>query len=65
MNKFEEIKNKVAEMEADAEKFYIKKNKAAGTRVRAGLLEIKALAAAGRNEVSDLKGEIDAANAIG
>lgn len=55
MNKFEEIKNKVASLEADAEKFYIKKNKAAGVRVRAGLLEIKNLCSEGRTEVSNLK----------
>ncbi|RZJ99119.1 MAG: histone H1 [Flavobacterium sp.] len=43
--------------EKDAESFYIKKNKAAGTQLRKAYLEIKNLPAAGRNEVQDLKNE--------
>lgn len=55
MNKFEEIKNAVALAEEDAEKFYKKGNKAAGTRVRAALLKIKELAHEGRKEISEAK----------
>jgi len=57
MNALEKIKELIAATEKDAESFYIKKNKAAGTRLRKAYLEIKNLAAAGRNEVQDLKNE--------
>jgi hypothetical protein len=39
----------------DAENFYVKGNKAAGTRLRNAYLEIKNLASEGRNEVQSLK----------
>lgn len=57
MNALEKIKELIAATEKDAESFYIKKNKTAGTRLRKAYLEIKNLAAAGRNEVQDLKNE--------
>ena len=41
MERFEDLKAKLAEIEAEAEKFYTKGNKAAGTRLRKGLQEIK------------------------
>ncbi len=55
MNSFEKIKELIAATEKDASAFYEKNNKAAGTRLRKAYLEIKNLAAAGRNEVSELK----------
>ena len=55
MNKFEEIQAIVNATEADAVSFYIKGNKAAGTRVRAALLKIKDLAHEGRKDISDIK----------
>lgn len=55
MNKFEAIKAKINEIEADADKFYNKGNSAAGTRLRAGLQDIKNLAAEGRKEVTEIK----------
>ena len=55
MNSFEKLKALIASTEADANAFYVKGNKAAGTRLRKAYLEIKNLAAAGRNEVSGLK----------
>ncbi len=55
MEKFEELKAKVAEIEAEAEKFYDKGNKAAGTRLRKGLQEIKNLSQEIRVDVSEKK----------
>lgn len=55
MQNFSNIKSKVAELEADAEAFYSKGVKAAGTRLRKGMLELKALAQAVRVEVSEKK----------
>jgi hypothetical protein len=42
-------------MEADFEKFYEAKNKAAGTRIRKGLMDLKNLAQDIRKEVQDMK----------
>lgn len=55
MEKFNQLKELLASIEADAEKFYVKGSKAAGTRVRGGMQEIKALAQEIRNEVTALK----------
>ncbi|SDD67063.1 histone H1 [Pedobacter soli] len=55
MNSFEKLKELIAATEADANSFYVKGNKAAGTRLRKAYMEIKNLAAAGRNEVTELK----------
>jgi hypothetical protein len=55
MEKFEELKAKVAEIEAEADKFYGKGNKAAGTRLRKGLQEIKNLSQEIRVDVSEKK----------
>lgn len=54
-NSFEKLKALVAETEADATAFYTKNNKAAGTRLRKALQDIKVLAQEGRNEVTELK----------
>lgn len=55
MEKFEELKAKLAEIETEAEKFYVKGNKAAGTRLRKGLQEIKTLSQEIRVDVSEKK----------
>lgn len=55
MSKFDDLKAKVAEIEADAEKFYTNKIAAAGTRLRKGMLDLKALAQDIREEVSSIK----------
>jgi len=55
MKKFEELKNLIASIEPDAEKFYNKGNSAAGTRVRKGMQDLKNIAQAIRAEVQDLK----------
>lgn len=44
VNKFEELKDFVAGLEDDFEKFYDKGNKAAGVRVRKSMQQLKALA---------------------
>ncbi|MBS9523134.1 histone H1 [Litoribacter ruber] len=55
MNRFNEIKDLVMGMEADFEKFYDKKNQAAGTRVRKGMQDLKNIAQDIRKEVQDIK----------
>jgi len=55
MKRFEQIKDLVDSLESDFEKFYDKKNNAAGTRVRKGMQEIKNLAQEIRVEVQDMK----------
>ncbi len=55
MQKFQELKNLVASLEADAEKFYNKGNSAAGTRLRKGMQELKNMAQQIRIEVQELK----------
>lgn len=55
MNSFEKLKELISATEADANSFYVKGNKAAGTRLRKAFMEIKNLASAGRNEVTELK----------
>ena len=55
MEKFEDLKSKLVEIEAEAEKFYVKGNKAAGTRLRKGLQDVKNLAQEIRVDVSERK----------
>ena len=55
MKRFEELKSMVESLEADFEKFYDKKNNAAGTRVRKGMQDMKNLAQEIRLEVQDIK----------
>ncbi len=55
MEKFNELKQLVASIEADAQKFYEKGNNAAGTRLRKGLQDIKNLAQEIRVNVSETK----------
>lgn len=55
MKRFEQLKSMVESLEADFEKFYDKKNNAAGTRVRKGMQEMKNLAQEIRLEVQDMK----------
>jgi hypothetical protein len=55
MQKFQELKNLVASLEADADKFYNKGNNAAGTRLRKGMQELKNMAQQIRIEVQELK----------
>jgi exonuclease VII small subunit len=52
MEKFDELKTLVNNLEEDAIKFYEKGNKAAGVRLRKGLQEIKTLSQYLRQDVS-------------
>jgi hypothetical protein len=55
--RFAELQALVASMQADFEKFYNAGNKAAGTRVRNAMQELKTFAQTVRNEVSAIKNE--------
>jgi hypothetical protein len=55
MSRFAQIKNLVDSLESDFTKFYENGNKAAGTRVRNGMLEIKKIAQDVRTEVTNMK----------
>jgi hypothetical protein len=54
-NLFEQLKTLLASLEEDANKFYTKGNKTAGTRLRKGMQDVKNLAQEVRKEVSELK----------
>jgi hypothetical protein len=56
-NRFDELKNMVMSLEDDFSKFYEKSNKAAGTRVRKGMQDLKELAQNIRVEVQSAKNE--------
>ena len=55
MNNFSQLKDLVLGLEGDFEKFYDKKNSAAGTRVRKGMQELKNMAQSIRTEVQNAK----------
>lgn len=55
MSNFAKLKEVVASVEKDVEKFYNGKNSAAGTRVRKSLQEIKGLAQEIRKEITEKK----------
>lgn len=55
MEKFNQLKELLASIEADAKKFYEGKNSAAGTRVRKGFQEVKNMAQDIRAEVTEMK----------
>ena len=55
MKRFEQLKEMIMSLESDFEKFYDKKNNAAGTRVRKGMQELKNLSQAIRVEVQEIK----------
>ena len=55
MEKFAKVKELVAAVEADVEKFYNAGNSAAGTRVRKGMQDLKLLAQEIRLEVQEQK----------
>jgi hypothetical protein len=56
-NRFDELKTLVLSLEDDFAKFYQKGNKAAGTRVRKGMQDLKNLAQDIRVEVQNTKNE--------
>ncbi len=55
MSRFEEVVAQVSALEADFTKFYEQGNKAAGTRVRNGMNNLKKMAQDIRKEVTDIK----------
>lgn len=55
MEKFTKVKEILASVEADVEKFYNANNGAAGTRVRKAMQDLKNLAQEIRAEVTDKK----------
>jgi hypothetical protein len=57
MKRFNEVRDLLAGLEGDFEKFYDKKNQAAGTRVRKGMQELKNLSQEIRIEVQNMKNE--------
>jgi len=60
MDRYAEIRDLILSLETDFRKFYEKENKAAGTRVRKGLQNLKNLSQEIRNEVQEMKnGEED------
>lgn len=56
-SRFEQLKALVAAAEQDFHKFYVEGNKAAGTRVRAAMQELKNFAQTVRGEVQSIKNE--------
>ena len=57
MGRFSEVKNLIDSLEGDFEKFYDKKNQAAGTRVRKGMQDLKNLAQEIRIDVQNIKNQ--------
>jgi hypothetical protein len=55
MEKYEQLKNLVLEVSDDFAKFYDKGNKAAGTRARKAMQEVKLLAQDIRKEIQEKK----------
>lgn len=55
MSRIEEVKSLVTELSEDLDKFYEKGNKAAGTRARKQLQELKKLSQDIRLEIQDIK----------
>lgn len=57
MNKYNQLRELVASLEDDFTKFYDKGNKAAGTRVRKGMQDVKKLAQDIRVDVQSKKAD--------
>lgn len=55
MSRIDEVKNLMSELEGDLDKFYNKGNKAAGTRARKQLQDLKKLSQEIRLEIQDMK----------
>lgn len=55
MEKFQKVKELIDSVENDAKAFYEKGNKAAGTRIRNAMQQLKVAASDIRKEVTDLK----------
>lgn len=55
MNRYEELEALLTSLKEDFQKFYDDGNKAAGTRVRKGMLELRNKAQDVRKEVQEIK----------
>lgn len=55
MSRIDEVKGLMSELELELDKFYNKGNKAAGTRARKALQELKKLSQEIRLEIQDMK----------
>ncbi|RWU10663.1 histone H1 [Pedobacter chitinilyticus] len=55
MEKFEKVKQLVADLESDVDKFHNKSNGAAGTRIRKSMQDLKVLAGEIRKEITEKK----------
>ena len=55
MNRYQELLDLIQTFQKDFEKFYVKGNKSAGTRVRKHMASLKRKAQEIRNEVQDVK----------
>jgi hypothetical protein len=55
MGKYEDLQQLISSFEGDFRKFYEKQNKAAGTRVRKNMGELKKFAQQIRQEVQEIK----------
>jgi hypothetical protein len=64
-NRFSEVRDMIHNLEADFEKFYGKNNKAAGTRVRKGMQDLKNLAQDIRMSIQKSKNDAPAASSNG
>ena len=56
MNEYQALLDLVTSMAIDADKFFVKGNSAAGTRLRKALQEVKAQAQTVRLKVQEIKG---------
>ncbi len=55
---YDELKAKIHEIEEDVSKFYEKQNKAAGTRIRKTMQDVKALAQQVRTDIQEKKADM-------
>jgi hypothetical protein len=55
MERYAQLKALVISIEEDFDKFYAKENKAAGTRARKAMQDVKVLAQDIRKEIQDMK----------
>jgi len=60
MSTFQKIQELIKATEEDVDKFFVKGNKAAGTRIRKAMQDLKGLAQEMRLEVQNSKKEIEA-----
>ncbi len=62
MDRYQELLDFVATFKADFEKFYVKKNKSAGVRLRKHMASLKKKAQEIRNEVQEIKSKLTEEN---